>query len=88
MTTRTVEPSAPPGAAGAAAPAAAARAQQEYFRLTDRVPERAWYWAGPGAVASAARFLAGRCDWSHVVGQWPPAFLLLARFHQVLRPSR
>jgi hypothetical protein len=87
MTTRTAEPYAAPGANGAAE--AADHTQQEYFRITDRLPEQAWYWAAMGAVAaSATLFLAGRRDWSHFVGQWPPTFLLLALFHKVLRPSR
>jgi len=94
MTTRTAEPYAVHGANGAAdtaadTAAAAAQTQQEYFRITDRIPEQAWYWAAMGAVAvSATLFLAGRRDWSHFVGQWPPTFLLLALFHKVLRPSR
>jgi hypothetical protein len=94
MTTRTATPTAEPYAApetnGAAESAAAAdRTQQEYFRITDRIPEQAWYWAALGAVAaSAGLFLAGRRDWSVFVGQWPPTFLLLALFHKVLRPSR
>jgi hypothetical protein len=90
MTTHTAEPYAPADANGAAEPAAAAaHPQLEYFRITDRIPERAWYWAAVGAVAtSAGLFLAGRRDWSHFVGQWPPTFLLLALFHKVLRPSR
>jgi hypothetical protein len=87
MTTRTAEPYAAPDTNGAAE--AADHTQQEYFRITDRLPEQAWYWAAMGAVAaSAGLVLVGRRDWSHFVGQWPPTFLLLALFHKVLRPSR
>jgi hypothetical protein len=67
----------------------AVQTQTEYFRITDRVPEQAWYWAAMASVAaSAALFAAHKRAWSVFVGQWPPTFLLLALFHKVLRPSR
>ena len=66
----------------------AAQTQQEYFRITDRVPAPVWYWAAMGSIlASATLFLAGKRDWSIFVGQWPPTFLLLAIFHKLLRPG-
>ena len=64
-------------------------AQQQYFRITDQVPEEIWYWAALGSiVVSATLFLFGKRDWSNFVGQWPPTFLLFGLFHKVLRPSR
>jgi hypothetical protein len=67
----------------------AERTQQEYFRVTDRVPAQVWYWAAITSIlASATLFLTGRRDWSLFVGQWPPTFLLLALFHKVLQPGR
>lgn len=64
-------------------------AQDQYFRLTDQVPEEIWYWAALGSiVASATLFTMGKRDWSIFVGQWPPTFLLFGLFHKLLRPSR
>jgi hypothetical protein len=64
-------------------------AQQQYFRITDQVPEEIWYWAALGSIiASATLFLFGKRDWSIFVGQWPPTFLLFGLFHKILRPSR
>ena len=64
-------------------------AQDQYFRVTDQVPEEVWYWAALGSiVVSASLFLIGKRDWSNFVGQWPPAFLLFGLFHKILRPSR
>lgn len=64
-------------------------AQQQYFRVTDQVPEEVWYWAALGSIiVSASLFLIGKRDWSNFVGQWPPTFLLFGLFHKVLRPSR
>ncbi len=62
--------------------------QQQYFRVTDQVPEEVWYWAALGSVlASAILFVVNRRDWSIFVGQWPPTFLLFGLFHKLLRPS-
>jgi hypothetical protein len=63
--------------------------QKHYFRVTDRVPEPAWYWAALGStIVSASLFLMGKRDWSMFVGQWPPTFLLFGLFHKMLRPFR
>ena len=63
-------------------------AQAQYFRVTDQVPEEAWYWAALGSIiVSASLFLLGKRDWSIFVGQWPPTFLLFGLFHKMLRPS-
>jgi hypothetical protein len=64
-------------------------AQDQYFRVTDQVPEEVWYWAALGSiVASASLFILGQRDWSIFVGQWPPTFLLFGLFHKLLKPSR
>ena len=64
-------------------------AQEQYFRVTDQVPEEVWYWAALGSiVASASLFILGQRDWSIFVGQWPPTFLLFGLFHKLLKPSR
>jgi hypothetical protein len=63
--------------------------QQDYFGLTDSIPQEGWYWAAMASVAvSAALWLVGKRDWSTFVGQWPPTFLLLGVFHKQLRPSQ
>ena len=67
----------------------AQEAQEQYFRVTDQVPEEVWYWAALGSIiVSASLFLMGKRDWSIFVGQWPPSFLLFGLFHKLLRPSR
>ena len=65
------------------------QAQQDYFRLTDSIPQEGWYWAAMASVGvSALLWLAGKRDWSTFVGQWPPTFLLLGVFHKQLRPGQ
>ncbi len=62
--------------------------QEQYFQVTDQVPEQIWYWAALGSIiASAALFAANQKSWSIFVGQWPPTFLLFGLFHKLLRPS-
>ncbi len=64
-------------------------AQQQFFRVTDRVPEQAWYWASLGSIGIAAILkLLGRDNWAVFVGQWPPTFLLFGLYHKLLRPGR
>ena len=64
-------------------------AQEQYFRVTDQVPEEAWYWAALISVlASAVLFVTNKRDWSIFVGQWPPTFLLFGLFHKLLRGAR
>ena len=64
-------------------------AQEQYFRVTDQVPEEVWYWAALGSIViSATLFAFNKRDWSIFVGQWPPTFLLFGLFHKVLRGSR
>ena len=65
------------------------QAQQDYFRLTDSIPQEGWYWAAMASVGvSALLWLAGKRDWSTFVGQWPPTFLLLGLFHKQLHPGQ
>ena len=65
------------------------QAQQDYFRLTDSIPQEGWYWVAMASVGvSALLWLAGKRDWSTFVGQWPPTFLLLGLFHKQLHPSQ
>lgn len=66
----------------------AANVQEQYFRVTDRVPEETWYWAALGSIlVSAVLFLSGKRDWSIFVGQWPPTFLLFGLFHKLRVPA-
>ena len=63
--------------------------ENEYFTLTDSIPQAGWYWAAMASIAvSATLWLAGKRDWSTFVGQWPPTFLLLALFHTLLHGAR
>ncbi len=63
--------------------------QQSYFRVTDSIPEQAWYWGAVVSIlASAALKIAKQNDWSIFVGQWPPTFLLFGLYHKLLRPSK
>lgn len=62
--------------------------QDQYFRITDQVPEEVWYWGALGSIiVSAALYAFNKRDWSIFVGQWPPTFLLFGLFHKLLKPS-
>ena len=62
--------------------------QQQYFRITDNVPEQTWYWLAVGSIlVSAVLKLADKDHWALFVGQWPPTFLLFGIFHRLVRPS-
>jgi hypothetical protein len=64
------------------------QAQQEYFRVTDNVPEQTWYWLAVGSiVVSAILKLADKDHWALFVGQWPPTFLLFGIFHRLHRAN-
>ena len=64
------------------------QAQQQFFRITDNIPEETWYWAALGSIGvSALLKLAGKDHWSLFVGQWPPTFLLFGIYHHLVRPS-
>jgi hypothetical protein len=63
-------------------------AQRTFFRVTDNIPEEAWYWAALGSIGlSALLKLFDRDHWALFVGQWPPTFIALALYHRLLRPS-
>ncbi len=66
----------------------AVEAKQTFFRVTDNVPEEAWYWAALGSIGISAMLkLSGKDDWAIFVGQWPPTFLLFGLYHRLIRPS-
>jgi len=63
--------------------------QEQYFNITDKVPQEVWYWAAlTSIVTSAVLFIVGKREWSIFVGQWPPTFMLFGLFHKILKPSR
>jgi hypothetical protein len=63
-------------------------AQRTFFRVTDNIPEEAWYWAALGSIGlSALLKLIDRDHWALFVGQWPPTFIALALYHRLVRPS-
>jgi hypothetical protein len=62
--------------------------QRSFFRVTDNIPEEAWYWMAVGSIGlSAGLRLAGREHWSLFVGQWPPTFILFGLYHRLIHPS-
>ncbi len=66
----------------------AQQTQQQFFRITDNIPEETWYWAAIGSIgASALLKLSGKDNWSLFVGQWPPTFILFGLYHRLIRPS-
>jgi len=65
------------------------RPEQQFFQITNNVPEQAWYWAAVGSIlGSAALKVMGKNDLSIFVGQWPPTFLLFGLYHRLLRPGK
>jgi hypothetical protein len=65
------------------------RPEQQFFQITNSVPEQAWYWAAVGSiVGSAALKVMGKNDLSIFVGQWPPTFLLFGLYHRLIRPGK
>jgi len=64
-------------------------AQQQVFRVTDSIPEEAWYWMALASIGVSAYFkIMKKDDLALFVGQWPPTFLLLGLFHRLLRPGQ
>lgn len=62
---------------------------QQYFQITNSIPEQAWYWGAVASIlASAGLKVAGKDNWSIFVGQWPPTFLLFGLYHRLLRPGK
>lgn len=63
-------------------------AQKSFLRVTDNVPEEAWYWAAVGSIAfSAILKIQQKNDWALFVGQWPAPFLLFGLYHRLLHPG-
>lgn len=63
--------------------------QQQYFQITNNIPEQAWYWLSLGSILASATLKALNLnDWSIFVGQWPPTFLLFGLYHRLVRPSK
>ena len=64
-------------------------AQKSFLRVTDSIPEEAWYWAAVGSIGISALFkIRGRNDLALFVGQWPPTFLLFGLYHRLLHPGQ
>ncbi len=64
----------------------AVEAQQTFFRITDNIPEEAWYWAALGSIGISAMLkLADKDDWAIFVGQWPPTFLILGVYNKLVK---
>lgn len=62
--------------------------QAQYFRVTDNIPEEAWYWAALASIGLSAFFkLSGKDHASLFVGQWPPTFILFGLYHRIIKPS-
>jgi hypothetical protein len=67
----------------------AVEAQQTLFRVTDKIPKEAWYWAALGSIGiSSLLKLAEKDDWAIFAGQWSPTFLPFGLYHRQVRPSR
>ncbi len=72
----------------ATARTAAETTQQQFFRVTDNIPEETWYWLALGSIGmSAILKVAGKDNWALFVGQWPPTFILFGLYHRLIRPS-
>ena len=66
----------------------AGETQRAFFRVTDDVPEEAWYWLALASIGVSAWLKLGKKDhWALFVGQWPPTFLLFGLYHRLLRPG-
>jgi len=64
-------------------------AQKTALRVTDSVPEEAWYWLALGSIGiSAVLKLQGKDHWALFVGQWPPTFLLFGLYSRLIRPGQ
>ena len=63
--------------------------QQQYFQITNNIPEQAWYWLSLGSILASATLKAMNLnDWALFVGQWPPTFLLFGLYHRLVRPNQ
>jgi hypothetical protein len=63
--------------------------QQQFFRVTDNIPEQTWYWLALSSIGlSAFLKLTNKDNWALFVGQWPPTFILFGLYHRLIHPSR
>ena len=85
MTTTTMQPTE---TSARSAMQSGRNAHQTFFRVTDNIPEEAWYWAALSSIGLSAMLkLIDRDHWALFVGQWPPTFIAFALYHRLLRPS-
>ena len=69
--------------------AAKSSPQQQFFRVTDNIPEQTWYWLALSSIGvSAVLKLTNRDHWALFVGQWPPTFILFGLYHRLIHPSK
>ena len=62
--------------------------QRTFFRVTDNIPEEAWYWLALASIGvSAGLKLSNKDHWALFVGQWPPTFILFGLYHRLIHPS-
>jgi hypothetical protein len=62
--------------------------QQQFFRVTDNIPEETWYWLALGSIGlSAILKISKKDNLAIFVGQWPPTFILFGLYHRLIRPS-
>lgn len=62
--------------------------QQQFFRVTDNIPEETWYWLALGSIGlSAILKISKKDNMAIFVGQWPPTFILFGLYHRLIRPS-
>lgn len=65
------------------------QAQQQVFRITDSIPEEAWYWMALASIGvSAYMKVTRKDDLALFIGQWPPTFLLFGLFQRLLKPGQ
>lgn len=62
--------------------------QQQFFRVTDNIPEETWYWLALGSIGlSAIMKISKKDNLAIFIGQWPPTFILFGLYHRLIRPS-
>lgn len=62
--------------------------QQQFFRVTDNIPEETWYWLALGSIGlSALLKITKHENMAIFIGQWPPTFILFGLYHRLIRPS-
>lgn len=62
--------------------------QQQFFRVTDNLPEETWYWLAVASIMTSLMLrLTGKTHMALFVGQWPPTFILFGLYHRLVHPS-